>query len=212
MLTTSHTLYEDKRSLHPNVVELHHGVGSAFFLPKQPTRAPRRLCYFGTLWRAIDYAPIRALAEAGFELDLIGPVKEPPPDLPSSVRLRGPFPHEELPDLLADFDALLLPYVDDEYNRGVIPAKTYECLATGLPVLASPLPALAGLSDVLTICRHPRDWVAAARAVENDGQDARRARVETARAHASDAVFARLSALVESARRRARASSVRQIL
>ncbi len=201
VLTTSHTLYQDKTPLHRNVVELHHGVSRAFFLPAAPDRPRRRLCYFGTLWRAVDYAPIRALAEAGFDIELIGPVKEAPPPLPPSVVFRGAFPHEELPAMLADCDALLLPYVNDEYNRGVIPAKTYECLATGRPVLASPLPALAGLSEVLTICRKPADWIAAARALDKDAS--RGARVEAARAHAEEAVFARLSALVEKARENA---------
>lgn len=204
VLTTSHTLYEDKKPLHPNVVELHHGVSRAFFLPPPPDRPRRRLCYFGTLWRAVDYAPIRALAEAGFEVELIGPVKEIPPPLPPSAAFRGAFPHEELPGMLADCDALLLPYVNDEYNRGVIPAKTYECLATGRPVLASPLPGLAGLSHILTICRTPEEWVAAARALDRD--DARHERVEAARAQAEETVFARLRDLVESARKNAPAA------
>lgn len=201
VLTTSRTLYEDKKSLHPRVVELHHGAGPAFFLPPKPPAARRRLCYFGTLWRAVDYAPIKALAEAGFDVELIGPAKQPPPELPASVILRGPVPHEELPGLLSSFDALLLPYVDDEYNRGVIPAKTYECLATGRPVLASPLPALSGLSGLLTICRAPRDWVEAARSLDAlDEPSLRQKRVETARAHAEEAVFARLRAHVDEAR------------
>lgn len=201
ILTTSSTLYDDKKALHPNVVELHHGVSRAFFLPPPPDRPRRRLCYFGTVWRALDYAPIRALAEAGFQVEMIGPVKEAPPPLPPSVIFRGIHPHDELPAMLADHDALLLPYVDDEYNRGVIPAKTFECLATGRPVLASPLPALKGLSQVLTICRTPGEWVAAARALDEDGS--RDARVEAARAHAEEAVFARLEALVVKARKTA---------
>ncbi len=201
VLTTSRTLYDDKKGAHPNVVELHHGVGPAFFRPPRPPAPVRRLCYFGTLWHAVDYAPVRALADAGFEVELIGPVKEAAPPLPASVRLRGPVAHEDLPELLAGFDALLLPYVDDEYNRGVIPAKTYECLATGLPVLASPLPALAGLKDVLTICRRPADWAAAARTAGEEAPSASPARIAVARAHAEDGVFARLTALVDDARR-----------
>jgi O-antigen/teichoic acid export membrane protein len=205
VLTTSRTLYDDKKNLHPNVVELHHGVSPDFFLPPRPPGTGRRLCYFGTVWRALDYAPIRALAEAGFEVELIGPVKEAP-SLPPSVRLRGRVPHVGLPGLLAGFDALLLPYVNDEYNRGVIPAKTYECLATGLPVLASPLPALAGLANVLTICGRPREWVDAARALPRDTAEARRARVSAARPHEHAAVFDRLSSLVDEARKRAPAA------
>jgi O-antigen/teichoic acid export membrane protein len=202
VVTDSRTLYEDKKARHPNVLELHHGVSRAFFLPPPPPREPKRLAYFGTLWRALDYEPVRALAEAGFEVELIGPVKEPPPPLPPGVTLRGPFPHEELPGLLADFDALLLPYAGGEFTRGVIPAKTYECLATGRPVLASPLPALAGLSGLLTICRSPAAWVEAARNLDADDESARRARVDAARAQTEESAFARLQAAVEEALRR----------
>ncbi|MBI4370938.1 MAG: glycosyltransferase [Elusimicrobia bacterium] len=202
VLTTSRTLHQEKKRLHPNVLELHHGVGEAFFLPPPPPRPPRRLVYFGTLWRALDYAPIRALAQAGFDVELIGPVKEAAPPLPPSARLRGPVAHAELPALLAGADALLLPYADDEYNRGVIPAKTYECLATGRPVLASPLPALTAvpeLAAVLTFARAPEEWVAAARALADDDARARAARVSLARAHAENACFTRLRQAVEDA-------------
>lgn len=204
VLTTSRTLFEDKAPLHPDVVELHHGAGPAFFLPPREPGPAQRLCYFGTIWRALDYAPIRALAEAGFDVELIGPVKEAPPPLPRSVRLRGAVPYEALPGLLAGFDALLLPYVDDEYNRGVIPAKTYECLATGRPVLASPLPALAGLAGLLTICRTPAEWVEAARAISSDGREDQIARVAAARAQTEEAAFERLErAVIRVSRRRA---------
>jgi O-antigen/teichoic acid export membrane protein/glycosyltransferase involved in cell wall biosynthesis len=204
VLTTSRTLRDAQRAKHSRVIELHHGVGSSFFLPNRPRDSFRRFCYFGTLWRAVDYAPIAALAEAGFEVELIGPVKEPLPPLPSNVRRRGPVAHDELPLLLEEMDALILPYVEDEYNKGVIPAKTYECLATGLPVLASPLPALTALPElsVLRYCRSPSDWVATARALsaqEADGEK-RRERVRVANAHQEEAVFERLLALLEDAR------------
>ena len=203
VLTTSRTLYEDKRARHPNVLELHHGVGPAFFIPPPPPREPRRFCYFGTLWRAVDYEAVRALGEAGFDVDLIGPVKEPTPPLPERVRLKGAFPHDELPGLLGDYDGLLLPYVNDEYNRGVIPAKTYECLATGRPVLASPLPALRALpelSGALAFAGSPAEWAEAARAVASDRPEDRERRLALARAHAESAVFGRLADAVDQAR------------
>ena len=206
VLADSRTLREDLAARHPNVLELHHGVSAPFFLPPRAPGPHRRFAYFGTLWRAIDYAAIRALAEAGFEVELIGPAKEHPPRLPASVRARGPVAHAELPRLLAGFDGLLLPYVDDAFTRGVIPAKTYECLATGLPVLASPLPALTALPelDVLLFARAPADWAAAARSLDarEDGA-ARAARVAAARARSEEACFAVLRAAVGAALPRA---------
>lgn len=206
VLTTSRTLFEEKRRLHPNVLELHHGTSKAFFLPPRPAGPHRRLVYFGTLWRALDYAPVAALAQAGFEVELIGPAKETPPPLPPSVRLTGMLPHSELPARLAGADALLLPYVDDEYNRGVIPAKTYECLATGRPILASPLPALLALPELagaLIFAKTPGEWTAKARALDSTEDAASLGkRLALARAHSEEKSFERLRGAVDSARLR----------
>ena len=193
VVTTSSTLRQDKEKLHSNVLELHHGVSAGFFLIPARRTGYRRFCYFGTLWRAIDYAPVRALAEAGFEIELIGPIREPLPPFPRNVAARGPVAHEKLPRLLEAFDGLLLPYADDDYNKGVIPAKIYECLATGRPVLASPLPALSRLGGALYFCRSGQDWVAAARSLEAAETPGRRAaRVALAQENSSERAFARL--------------------
>ncbi len=58
------------------------------------------------------------------------------------VQYRGAVPHEGLPASLAGVDAYVLPYEINNLTKGISPAKTYECLATGKPVVASPLPAL----------------------------------------------------------------------
>ncbi|MEK7857773.1 MAG: oligosaccharide flippase family protein [Elusimicrobiota bacterium] len=192
VLTTSKTLYDEKSRAHANVLEIHHGVSPEFFLDESAGRY-HKLCYFGTLWRAIDYAPLGALAQAGYEVSLLGPVKEPPPPLPRGVIFKDPISYTRLPKALSDSDVLLLPYVKDEYNRGVIPAKIYECLATGKPILASPLPSLEAFRDLLYIVDEPADWVKAARGLEKSESAAKRqARVELAGRHTHAQVFARL--------------------
>ncbi|MBI3553478.1 MAG: hypothetical protein HY077_13365 [Elusimicrobia bacterium] len=202
VITTSSTLRQDKAALHPNVLQFHHGVAADFFLASSPRAAYRRFCYFGTLRGELDYAPVAALAEAGFEVELIGPVKQAPPPLPRGVALRGGVAPAELARTLASFDALLLPYRDDAYNRGIFPAKIYECLATGRPVLSSPLPALAELSEHLTFCRTPGEWVKAAEALPQTETPAKRAaRVELARGFTHSRAFARLREAVTDALR-----------
>ncbi|MEQ1918595.1 MAG: oligosaccharide flippase family protein, partial [Elusimicrobiota bacterium] len=178
-------------------------VGPSFFLPPRPMGPHHRFLYFGTVWSALDYEAISGLANAGFEVTMIGPVKEPPPPLPTSVSFLGPVAYEDLPSVISVADALLLPYADTEYNKGVIPAKIYECLATGLPVLSSPLPALKALSDlsVLSFARTPEEWVAAARSLDHEPTAARNARVSVARAHEEGRMFERLRTAVISARR-----------
>ncbi|MBI4375854.1 MAG: hypothetical protein HY549_05325 [Elusimicrobia bacterium] len=196
VLTTSRTLWEDKADKHSNVLELHHGAGPGFFLPPGKTDY-RRFCYFGTVWSALDYQPIKALAEAGFSIDLIGPQKEPPPSLPERVRLLPPLPYHELPAKLSEYDGLLLPYAFNEYNRGVLPAKFYDCLATGKPVLASRLPAIELFSEAVYLARTPDEWVRAARGLEQSETPRRReARVALARENTHERMFSKLSSWI----------------
>jgi len=72
---------------------------------------------------------------------LVGPVMTPW-RFPSNVELLGPQPHSRLRDYLSEANLIILPYVINDYTSCVFPAKTYECLATGLPIVSTPLPEL----------------------------------------------------------------------
>ena len=47
--------------------------------------------------------------------------------------------------MLRAADAGLIPYARNELTDSIFPMKVYEYLAAGLPVVATPLPALAGV-------------------------------------------------------------------
>jgi glycosyltransferase involved in cell wall biosynthesis len=88
---------------------------------------------------------------------LVGPVGpgEPRVDLSAitaepNIHLLGPRTYDELPDVLRAADAGLIPYARNPLTESIFPMKVYEYLAAGLPVVATPLPALAGLKDVAT--------------------------------------------------------------
>jgi hypothetical protein len=70
--------------------------------------------------------------------------------------------NSELPDVLRDMDIVTMFYRESDYIRGVMPAKVFECLATGKPVITSGLAetvafrpavhvATGGLAEVLQI-------------------------------------------------------------
>jgi glycosyltransferase involved in cell wall biosynthesis len=86
---------------------------------------------------------------------LVGPVGpgEPHADMSAisgepNIHLLGPRRYAELPDVLRAADAGLIPYARNTLTESIFPMKVYEYLAAGLPVLATPLPALAGIEDV----------------------------------------------------------------
>jgi len=88
---------------------------------------------------------------------LVGPVGpgEPRTDISvitdqPNIHLLGPRKYSQLPDVLRAANAGLIPYARNALTESIFPMKVYEYLAAGLPVVATPLPALAGLADVVT--------------------------------------------------------------
>jgi glycosyltransferase involved in cell wall biosynthesis len=86
---------------------------------------------------------------------LVGPVGlgDPATDVSAltaepNIHLLGPRSYEQLPGVLRGGQAGLIPYTRNELTESIFPMKVYEYLAAGLPVVATPLPALTGLADV----------------------------------------------------------------
>ena len=153
----------------------------------------RTVGYFGHLGRErIDFAALRAVAEAGFTVRLVGGtgnVERGFFDTPG-IDYTGEVPHRKLPAALEGVDAFILPYLNNRLTRGISPAKTYECLATGKPVLASPLPALREIEDYVHLCGGPEKFVTTLRNLESlETEEKVRARVELARKNSWDARF-----------------------
>jgi len=55
------------------------------------------------------------------------------------ITIIDPVPNHLLPELLREMDVLTILYKRSDYIDGVIPAKFFECIATGKPVLVSGL-------------------------------------------------------------------------
>ena len=65
-----------------------------------------------------------------------------------NIHLLGARAYEQLPSVLRGADAGLIPYARNELTESIFPMKVYEYLAAGLPVITTPLPALAEVADV----------------------------------------------------------------
>ena len=107
----------------------------------------------------LDIPLLVALARARpqWSFALVGPVGpgEPRADVSAlsreaNIHLLGRRSYEQLPDVLRSADAGLIPYALNELTRSIFPMKVYEYLAAGLPVIATPLPALAEIPEVAT--------------------------------------------------------------
>lgn len=99
----------------------------------------RVIGYFGGLGPHLNIAAFNALADV-HDVVVIGIVDSAVRrQLSPRIEVRPPVDNRDLPALIRDWDIIALLYLDSPYMHGVIPAKFYECLATGKPVLVSGL-------------------------------------------------------------------------
>lgn len=102
-------------------------------------------------------------------------------DLPQAANLHflGRRPYARLPNYVAGFDVCIIPYNLNCYTSGVFPLKFWEYLASGKPVVTTPLPALRKYYDYVEVADDPDTFVSALKkaytTVENE--DAREERV-----------------------------------
>lgn len=158
-----------------------------------------RAAYAGTIDHRCDLDAICAVADRmpvvvlGYapDADAIRRLR-----LHRNVRYVGAVPQSVVPSYLGAADVLLLPYLDNSATRFIYPLKLHEYLATGRPVVASRLPALAAFADVISLVASAEFGNAAVSAVALRDEGAE-ARVLTARANSWEHRVARFEALLD---------------
>ncbi|MDQ3316718.1 MAG: glycosyltransferase [Actinomycetota bacterium] len=200
---TSKPLLEKARRVRPDAFPSGPAVDYPRFAALQghPPAAPARtVCFFGQLGRErLDSDVLRAVARSGFRVRLIGSAGRAEKGLleEPNVDYRGEVSHGRLPASLAGVDAFVLPYRAGGLTLAISPAKTYECLATGRPVVASPLPALRELSDHVYLAKGPESFVNTLRNLRyTETAEKVRARTRVARENSWEARFGELEGVI----------------
>lgn len=155
------------------------------------------LCvYFGTLGHALDMALLQKVSES-YALRLIGPARAPLPNFSPQVELCGMMAHDEVPRHLQDADVLLLPYDSEApHLKAVIPAKTFECLATGIPTVVAGLTSLGDYAELFYLADSHETFLAGIVAALNEDRARRAPRIDCARANSWAARIAEIEAII----------------
>ncbi|WP_445149029.1 glycosyltransferase [Baekduia sp. Peel2402] len=135
-----------------------------------------------------------AKARPDWSFALVGPtgMGDPSTDVSAlikvdNIHLLGARSHDELPAVLRGADAGIIPYASNQLTASIFPMKVYEYLAAGLPVVATQLPALDGVTAITTAPDAP-SFAAALDAALTQNDDAHRtARSQEAAAHSWEA-------------------------
>ena len=193
---TSQHLLEKARRIRPDAFLSGPAVDYELFAVLQnrpPAEEIDTVCFFGdATGERMDFEAFEAIAGAGFDLRIVGGVGKRLLKVPG-VDSRGEVSHAELPWALAGVDAFVLPYKVNALTRAISPAKTYECLAAGRPVVAAPLPAMEELGEYVYLAEHTEDYVRILRGLRDKGTGAKvRAGINLARKNSWDVRFGEL--------------------
>lgn len=119
----------------------------------------------GQMNERIDLSLLEAVVDRGVSLLLVGGRKDRDAAFASrfdalvsrpNVCWVREQPAATMPEYLASMDVGITPYADSAFNRASFPIKTLDYLAAGLPVVATPSPALEWLNTSLVIrAGHP---------------------------------------------------------
>jgi glycosyltransferase involved in cell wall biosynthesis len=114
-----------------------------------------------------------------------------------NIHLLGLRSYERLPSVLRAADAGLIPYSRNELTNSIFPMKVYEYLAAGLPVIATPLPALANVTEVLTAPDAEGIVRLIEQALGEDSPERRAERSRMAAAHSWDRRLEEIAAAID---------------
>jgi glycosyltransferase involved in cell wall biosynthesis len=129
---------------------------------------PPRIGYSGWVKVQLDWPLLRALAARHPEWSFVfvGPERLDAPSTAIVADLRrmpnvhflGPKSVKELAAYPQHFDACIMPYLVNDYTHNIYPLKLHEYLASGKPVIGSPIRTLLDFREVVALASTLDDW------------------------------------------------------
>ena len=161
---------------------------------KRDPAGPLVFTYVGIIHARFDEELVIALARAFPDaiIRLIGPIWSEPTEARlkglSNIQLEGFVHHAEIPRALLDADVLILPHRVDEASRSMSPLKLFEYLASGRPIVSTPVPPAGDFGDLVYLAQGPEAFIDQARRAMSEAGEPRagtmaRRRREAARRH-----------------------------
>jgi len=165
VIAPSRALHDSKSRLHSNVVYLPHGVDFDHFaaashlltpIPPEIVSLPKPIIGFhGLVQELIDFDMIDAIARERptWSIVLVGRRNFDVVALPArpNIHYLGERPYADIPRYLKGFDVCLIPYRLVPRTLFANPVKLREYLATGKPIVSTPLPEVLAFGDLVEV-------------------------------------------------------------
>lgn len=203
-------LMETKGGLNPVTVQIPNGVDFAAHAAAHPEPADMagiptpRIGYCGYIKPQLDWPLLHSLVERLEDYSFVfagapsGGFRESDSscqadlstiermDARPNVWFLGDKTSAQLSKYPQHFDVCLLPYRLNEYTNCIYPMKIHEYLATGRPVVSTPIRSVLDFTSVVRTASSLEEWqdaVEASLTPEEQSEESRRKRREVARAH-----------------------------
>jgi glycosyltransferase involved in cell wall biosynthesis len=187
LVATSQKLYGKLKATGKPTTLLTHGVDMELFATRSGAEHPSlakiptpRAGYFGLFDERSDQHLIAEVAERlpHYAFVFAGPVEASIARLERqrNVHFIGPIDYRELPEFIAGMNALLLPYTATEFADSLSPLKLKEYLATGKPVISTPIADVRNWEGDVAVGTTAAEWVSLLLAAESERVDVRQER------------------------------------
>jgi glycosyltransferase involved in cell wall biosynthesis len=160
LIFTSDTLLKTKGVNNKPAFVIHNGVDLSLFEaamqrnPRPIGETPVRIGYVGSIDDRLDYILLEKIIQEKphWEFDFVGRILDnhaEPLKKYANVKFYGSVPLPELPDIIREFSAGIIPFVKNEFTKNIYPMKANEYLALGLPVIMTDFADIDDLADVV---------------------------------------------------------------
>lgn len=183
VVAVSDRLVEMKQPLNPATHLLTHGVDVEHFASaQQVTEADVRinypspvLGYYGLIDERTDQSMLADVlaARPDWTMVFIGNARVSLESLERFPNFHhvGPVPYDKLPLYAAGFDVAIIPYILNELSMSINPLKLKEYLATGVPVVSTPLPEAVRLNDWIHVADSAETFISSVEAALREPRD-----------------------------------------
>jgi glycosyltransferase involved in cell wall biosynthesis len=198
----SPALMERKGGFNPNTDFVPNGVDYQLYAtpvaePEDLRNIPHpRIGYVGYLKRMLDWSMLLEVSTAHpqWSFVFVGP-RSSHTDVEGlldqmsrlkNVYFLGGKPTEQLGAYPQHFDVCIMPYHQDDYTQCIYPLKLHEYLASGKPVISTPIRSVLEFSDVITMASNSEEWSGAierALSAQENSPSRRAERQRVAREH-----------------------------
>lgn len=205
-VVSSEGLYEKKKKSAKRIALVKNGVDFDLFSRGFKEIKPENIVvgYIGSIDNRLDMDILRFCMEAHPEwtFEFVGRVNhdgvlEFLKSMPN-VHLRGSHASDKLPGFLEHYSVGIIPFVKNEFTKGIYPLKINEYLAAGLPVVLTKFGKLDEFESIASICISKESFLEALeKEIKSDGPTKRKKRRAFAKTNAWKARAEVLSSEIE---------------